>query len=105
MAIAMRKSERNKKNTDHRTPFSEGGIADQNAVYSPVLEFLQGLFSIYMIVFIEEQYQKERPEITLRPSVFGFKSAQCPAKTASINKATIFVILIIGFTAGPAVSL
>ena len=51
MAIAMRKSERNKKNTDRRTPFSDGRIADHEIVYSPSLEIMQGLFSVFEIIF------------------------------------------------------
>ena len=41
---------------------------------------------------------------SLRQKMYGKRKFQC-AITESNNKATILVILIIGFTAGPAVSL
>ena len=73
MADVQRERVKSRENTDHRTPIYDGGIADREIKYSPSLGFLQGLFSVFMIIFIVEQFQKERPEISLRPSVFGFK--------------------------------
>ena len=51
---------KNNKNKGDRTPISKGGIVDQEIVYSPSLEFLQGLFSVFVIIFIIEHFQKEK---------------------------------------------
>ncbi len=49
------------------------------------------------------QYEKT-PRLAPRGFVFGIAAAQC-ARIASSSSATMLVILIIGLTAGPAVSL
>ena len=45
------------------------------------------------------------PSDNFVPDIISCKKKIYPAITASKSNATIFVILIIGFTAGPAVSL
>ena len=62
------------------------------------------------VSMVEVSYSKRTPKEKPRGRPRGFRLRRCAAaqpcaSTASSNSATILVILIIGFTAGPAVSL
>ena len=57
-------------------------------------------FTKYYLAFVKKLILLLETDLKIKSKLYDQ-----PAITASNNKATIFVILIIGFTAGPAVSL